>query len=76
MPTPSKNAKGNGVNIERLVRSKELRHIVGLSPSTISRLIKEGRFPKPIHPTGTIVCAWPLSVVQAWVADRIAGKAA
>ena len=64
---------------ERLVRMRELCSLTGLGRSTIYRLIKEGRFPKPIDLLGPTTSAWLASEVNAWIAERIAasrGKAA
>jgi predicted DNA-binding transcriptional regulator AlpA len=75
--TPHRASKKPPDEEERLIRPKELTHIVGLSISTIKRLIKANRFPPPIHPfEGTIITAWPLSQVRQWVEARVKGKAA
>ena len=63
-------------NVERLIRMRELKTLVSLGPSTIYRLINEGRFPKPLHPFGNRIAAWRSTDVQQWIADRYAGKAA
>jgi prophage regulatory protein len=61
---------------ERLLHLKEVRLLTGFASSTIYRLIEQGRFPKQIHPLGNKTARWRSSEVNAWVADRVAGKAA
>ena len=63
-------------DIERLVRMRELRALVGIGPSTIYRLIQQGRFPRPCHPLGNNISAWRYSEVAQWIADRSAGRPA
>ena len=64
-------------DIERLVRMRELVTLVGVKPSTIYRLIQQGRFPRPCHPLGdSNISAWRYSEVAQWIADRIAGRPA
>ena len=64
-------------DIERLVRMRELVTLVGVKPSTIYRLIQQGRFPRPCHPLGdSNISAWRYSEVGQWIADRIAGRPA
>ena len=54
--------------IDRLLRLRQVCDQVGLGPTRIYALIKEGKFPKPVHPYGS-VSRWPESAVQAWIAD-------
>ena len=62
---------------ERLVRMRELTTLVGIGPSTIYRLIQQGRFPRPCHPLGdSNISAWRYSEVAQWIADRCAGRPA
>jgi predicted DNA-binding transcriptional regulator AlpA len=75
LKTKAGNIVGNLPEEDRLLRLKEVK-VVGLSTATIHRLIKQRRFPAPLHPLGNIIIAWPASVIQQWVADRKSGKAA
>jgi prophage regulatory protein len=53
------------VNPLRFVRPKELKAILGLSNSTIWRMTKEGRFPKPVN-LGERATAWRMADILAW----------
>lgn len=48
---------------------KELTSIVGLSRSTIYRLIQEGKFPKQIH-LSIRTAGWRLSVINEWINQK------
>ena len=47
-------------------------------PGHLSRLIKQGRFPRPIKLAGGTAGpnAWPEEVIDQWLRDRIAAAAA
>ena len=51
-------------NPRRLIRLNELRQMIGVSRSTIYLMIKEGRFPQPIHLKRA--AAWRLAEIIAW----------
>jgi prophage regulatory protein len=57
-------------NPNRLVRMKELRQLLGLGPSTIYKMMGEGRFPRSVH-LGERTTAWRLSDVEAWQTSLI-----
>lgn len=52
---------------ERLLRRPEVEMKVGLTRSTLYRMIDKGLFPAPVHIGG--VAAWPLSEVDEWIDD-------
>jgi prophage regulatory protein len=52
-------------NPNRLVRMKELRQMIGLGPSTIYKMMQEGRFPRSVH-LGERTTAWRLADILAW----------
>lgn len=52
----------------RLIRMKELRQLLGLGPSTIYRMMGEGRFPRSVH-LGERTTAWRLADIEAWQAN-------
>ena len=54
-------------NPNRLVRMKELRHLLGLGPSTIYKMMGEGRFSRSVH-LGERTTAWRLAEIEAWQA--------
>ena len=48
---------------------QQLEKLFKVSPATIYRWIKEGRFPKPIH-LGPNMVRWKASDIESWVAER------
>ena len=48
---------------------QQLEKLFKVSPATIYRWIKEGRFPKPIH-LGANMVRWKASDIEAWIAER------
>jgi prophage regulatory protein len=54
---------------DRVINTRELLDLIPLTRSTIWKLAREGRFPKPIQLTPSRI-GWQLSEVLAWVADR------
>lgn len=49
-----------------LVRLRQLRGVVPLSPATIWRYVGAGKFPKPIK-VGAAITAWRWGEVRAWL---------
>jgi prophage regulatory protein len=56
-----------------LMRPREVCAATGLSRSGVYRLIREGRFPKPV-PLTRHVSAFPSTEIQAWIDARIAER--
>ena len=54
---------------DRYIRIKELSAMLGISRSSIYRLVQENKFPKQIKLTERTV-VWRLSVINKWVADK------
>jgi prophage regulatory protein len=54
---------------ETLHRLKTVRQTTALSRSELYRLVRAGRFPRPVA-IGRRAVAWRDSDVQAWVASR------
>ena len=52
-----------------LVRLRQLTAMVGLSRSTIYRLVKAGNFPKPIR-IGISSLAWRMDEIHKWIDSR------
>lgn len=48
---------------------QQLEKLFKVSPATIYRWIKEGRFPKPIH-LGANMVRWKASDIESWVAEK------
>jgi prophage regulatory protein len=53
----------------KIIRKSVLTETVGLSISTIRRMIQRGEFPAPVKLSAQAV-GWRLEEVQAWVASR------
>jgi len=60
-------------NNRRVLRRRDVEELVGLSRSTIYRLLDQGRFPQPIPLTRSAV-GWLEHEVSAWVEDRQAER--
>jgi prophage regulatory protein len=56
-----------------LLRLPQVRQHVGLSRSELYRLIKLGRFPRPV-PLGERARAWDADEVERWIGERIAAR--
>lgn len=54
---------------ERYIRIKELSEMLGISRSTIYRLLNEDKFPKQIKLTER-TSVWRLSTIEKWVAEK------
>lgn len=55
--------------VEKHFRRDELLALLGLSTSTLYRLMATDEFPRPVRMTGNIV-AWPESAISEWLAGR------
>jgi prophage regulatory protein len=64
-------ALAGSAQCERLLRLRDVVHIVGMSRAHVYNLIKQGLFPRPIA-LGSNCARWVQSEVQAWVSDSIA----
>ena len=61
--------------LQKLIRKSELPQYTGLRRTTISELIADGKFPKPVPLTDEgRAQAWLESEVMAWQAVRIAKR--
>jgi prophage regulatory protein len=57
----------------KLIRMKQVREIISLSPTTIYRKIATGDFPKQLKLTDK-TCAWVEQEVLDWVDAKIAQR--
>lgn len=62
----------NGRPQEIVLRTAEVARRVGLSPGTIRRLERLGRFPAR-RKLGVRAVGWEISEIEAWLADRPRG---
>jgi len=53
---------------DRLITDKEVARLLGASRSWPWKLVRDGKFPKPIKLSARCT-RWRLSSVQAWMAD-------
>lgn len=58
---------------DMIMRLPEVLRVVGLSRSTIYRLIKEGKFPKSLRLTGSRAIGWRRGQIRAWLGGRRRG---
>lgn len=59
--------------MDRILRKKELLHMVPLSDATIWRMERDGKFPKRLQLGGNSV-GWPESEVNAWLDNLKAAR--
>ena len=65
-----KNRSTTSADLWRMPRVEEA---TGLKQSEIYNRISDGRFPRPVK-LGARASAWVSTEVQAWIAERIAGR--
>jgi len=59
-------------NDESFLRARAVAERVGLSRTTVWRLVKAKKFPKPVSITGSgYAVGWVASEVDAWIKARI-----
>lgn len=68
MPTSTKEPTG-----ERFLRLPDVEHRTGLRKTAIYQGMKEKAFPACLK-LGARCSVWPSSLIDAWMADRIAEK--
>jgi len=59
----------NPIPQQRLLRLRDVLHLVGLSKSTVYAMIRRGEFPRPVH-LGCMA-TWVESEIGTWIASRI-----
>lgn len=65
----SAQEKNMNITSLRLLRLREVMHVVGLKKSTIYDMIKQGTFPKPIKISSRAV-AWLEDAIMTWIIMR------
>ena len=58
-----------------LVRKKVVLQVLGISSTTLWRLLKSGRFPQPDLRLGERMPMWRAEDVRNWLAEGAAGNA-
>jgi prophage regulatory protein len=56
-----------------ILRLPEVRKRIGLGRSSIYQLVRQGRFPRPVHLSSRTV-GWIESEVEQWIAERAAKR--
>ena len=54
---------------DRLLRRRQVEEITGLSRSSIYRLMRDGKFPRPVK-VGLAAVRWRASDITAWLESR------
>lgn len=62
-----------GASLPRLIRLTEVRHLTGLSKTTVYALAASDRFPPPVK-LAERSAAWVEAEVLQWIAARIAER--
>ena len=57
------------------LRLRSVKERTGLSQATIYRLVRQTRFPAP-HKLSQRISVWDAADVDAWLADKFAGRGA
>lgn len=60
------------VRVADIATTKASKGLLPVSPATIWRWVREGKFPKP-YKLGESVTVWDLEKVEAFIAQRAAG---
>ncbi len=60
---------------DSILRARDVHARVGLSRTTIWRLVRQGQFPIPRRLTANTI-GWLASEVEAWMASRVPTRAA
>jgi prophage regulatory protein len=58
--------------LDRVLRWREVRDLVPLSRSTIWRMTRNGRFPRPVQLSSAASVGWLRSEIDDWVRERTA----
>ena len=74
-PMSKNQAADKPKHLPQFVGYREVQDALGVSRRTVERMVREGKFPKPIQLTPNRV-GWRLETVQAWLAEREKGLSA
>lgn len=58
------------MSLETLLRLPKVEEQSGYKRSRIYALMKEGKFPKPVHLAGGGAVAWRSSEIQQWIGEQ------
>ncbi len=57
-----------------LLRQADVQRRTTLAKSTIYRMVRDGRFPRPIHLGSSRAVAWLEEDIENWLADKISSR--
>lgn len=55
--------------MDKILRCREVQHAIGLSRSTIYRMIERGDFPRP-QKLGLSAIGWRESAIEGWIKSQ------
>jgi prophage regulatory protein len=61
-------------DLGRVLRAREVCHLVGLSRPTLWRLVRRNEFPKPFSLSSSAAVGWAEREVNDWIAERAARR--
>jgi prophage regulatory protein len=56
---------------QSLLRLSDVRSRTGLGKTTIYQLIRENKFPRPVHPAGSRMSAWASIEIENWIDEQV-----
>ena len=64
--------------MQRLISKKEAARLAGYHPEHLMRLVRTGKFPKPVRPGGTAKSSvrFVEAELDAWLAERMGDREA
>ncbi len=62
------------IRVAELATTKHCKGLLPVSPATVWRWVREGKFPKPFK-LGESVTVWDAAEVEAFIAQRAGGAA-
>jgi prophage regulatory protein len=69
LSTQEKERRAAQSRCDRILRDEEVRNRTGLSRTTRWRLVRAGKFPKPVRLTEHAI-GWRESAIEEWLASR------
>ena len=57
----------------KLLRLPAVMEMTGLGRSTVYQLVKEKKFPEPVHVAVPKMTVWPSDVIEQWVQEKLDG---
>ena len=60
-----------GTNSVRLLRLPAVIELTGMSRTTVYRLVREKKFPQPVHVAVPKMSVWPSDVIDQWVQTQL-----